>query len=69
MDVRTSPSAITPLVYDENGLPASNGHNIRSAKHTFHIPQAGTCHGLAGYFEAHLYDNVTLSIHRTCTGK
>lgn len=57
------PSAITPLVYDEQGLPASNGHNIRSAKHTFHIPQAGTCHGLAGYFEAHLYDNVTLSIH------
>ncbi|SPO21827.1 related to protein arginine N-methyltransferase [Ustilago trichophora] len=57
------PSAITPLVYDEQGLPSSNGHNIRSAKHTFHIPQAGTCHGLAGYFEAHLYDNVTLSIH------
>ncbi|SNX82435.1 related to protein arginine N-methyltransferase [Melanopsichium pennsylvanicum] len=57
------PSAITPLVYDEAGLPATNGHNIRSAKHTFHIPQAGTCHGLAGYFEAHLYDNVTLSIH------
>lgn len=57
------PSAVTPLVYDEQGLPASNGHNIRSAKHTFHIPQAGTCHGLAGYFEAHLYDNVVLSIH------
>lgn len=57
------PSAVTSLVYDEQGLPASNGHNIRSAKHTFHIPQAGTCHGLAGYFEAHLYDNVTLSIH------
>ncbi|KAJ1034245.1 hypothetical protein NDA18_001109 [Ustilago nuda] len=57
------PTAIIPLVYDEQGLPVSNGHNIRSAKHTFHIPQAGTCHGLAGYFEAHLYDNVTLSIH------
>ncbi|CDU24585.1 related to protein arginine N-methyltransferase [Sporisorium scitamineum] len=57
------PSAMTPLVYDEQGLPASNGHNIRSAKHTFHVPQVGTCHGLAGYFEAHLYDNVTLSIH------
>lgn len=57
------PSQMTPLVYDEQGLPASNGHNIRTAKHTFHIPQAGTCHGLAGYFEAHLYDNVTLSIH------
>ncbi|PWZ01107.1 PRMT5-domain-containing protein [Testicularia cyperi] len=57
------PSAVTALVYDAAGLPATNGHNVRSTTHTFHIPQAGTCHGLAGYFEAHLYDNVTLSIH------
>lgn len=57
------PSSLTPLVYDEAGLPSSNGHNIRSAKHTFHIAQPSTCHGLAGYFEAHLYDNVVLSIH------
>ena len=30
---------------------------------TFHIPHAGLLHGLAGYFEAHLYANVGLSIH------
>ncbi|KAN0061417.1 hypothetical protein ACQY0O_006264 [Thecaphora frezii] len=57
------PTAITALVYDANGLPVTNGHNVRSATHTFHIPQAGTCHGLAGYFEAHLYGDVAMSIH------
>jgi len=30
---------------------------------TFHIPNAGVLHGLAGYFEAVLYRNVGLSIH------
>jgi hypothetical protein len=30
---------------------------------SFRIPTAGTLHGLAGYFEAHLYGNVGLSIH------
>ncbi|EPQ31570.1 uncharacterized protein PFL1_00903 [Pseudozyma flocculosa PF-1] len=57
------PAAVTALVYDANGLPLTNGHNVRSATHTFHIPQPGTCHGLAGYFEAHLYGDVAMSIH------
>ena len=57
------PSAVTALVYDSTGLPLTNGHNVRSATHTFHIPHAGTCHGLAGYFEAHLYGDVAMSIH------
>lgn len=30
---------------------------------TFHIPNAGVLHGLAGYFEAVLYRDVGLSIH------
>jgi hypothetical protein len=44
-------------------LPFTNGHNARSAHLTFHIPRAGICHGFAGYFEAVLYADVTLSIH------
>ncbi|KAM0788221.1 hypothetical protein ACM66B_001377 [Microbotryomycetes sp. NB124-2] len=51
------------VVVDEQGLPLTNHHNARSAHLTFHIPQAGTCHGFAGYFEAVLYGDVTLSIH------
>ena len=45
------------------GLPLTNSHNVRSAKLLFHIPHAGVMHGLAGYFEAVLYNNVGLSIH------
>jgi type II protein arginine methyltransferase len=45
------------------GLPPTNSHNARSAKLAFHIPHAGTLHGLAGYFEAILYGNIGLSIH------
>jgi protein arginine N-methyltransferase 5 len=41
----------------------TNGHNIRLSSHTFHIPRQSICHGLAGYFEAHLWGNVVLSIH------
>jgi len=41
----------------------TNSHNARSAKLNFHIPHAGVLHGLAGYFEAVLYDNIGLSIH------
>lgn len=48
---------------DSAGLPLTNVHNVRTSTHTFHIPHAGVCHGLAGYFEAHLYGNVNLSIH------
>ncbi|KAK4058306.1 hypothetical protein OIO90_000463 [Microbotryomycetes sp. JL221] len=51
------------VVVDEQGLPLTNHHNARSAHLTFHIPRAGVCHGFAGYFEAVLYGDVTLSIH------
>ncbi|GAA5967269.1 hypothetical protein JCM11641_000496 [Rhodosporidiobolus odoratus] len=51
------------VVVDDNGLPFTNHHNARSAHLTFHIPRAGICHGFAGYFEAVLYADVTLSIH------
>lgn len=51
------------LVVDEDGVPYTNSHNTRSATLTFHIPHASPCHGFAGYFEAHLYGNVGLSIH------
>jgi protein arginine N-methyltransferase 5 len=46
-----------------SGLPFTNQHNARSAHLTFHIPQAGVCHGFAGYFEAVLYGDVGLSLH------
>lgn len=45
------------------GVPLTNSHNTRSTNLTFHIPHAGPLHGLAGYFEAHLYSNIGLSIH------
>ncbi|CAO1613135.1 unnamed protein product [Parajaminaea phylloscopi] len=48
---------------DSSGLPISNSHNIRTSSHCFSIPQASLVHGLAGYFEAHLYGNVVMSIH------
>ncbi|WVF70794.1 hypothetical protein IAT40_005588 [Kwoniella sp. CBS 6097] len=51
------------LILDATGAPLTNTHNTRSSRHTFHIPHAATLHGLAGYFEAHLYSNVGLSIH------
>ncbi|KAI0661471.1 PRMT5-domain-containing protein [Cubamyces menziesii] len=47
----------------DQGLPLTNSHNARSAKLTFHIPNAGVLHGFAGYFEAVLYGHVGLSIH------
>ncbi|KAJ9633701.1 hypothetical protein H2204_006698 [Knufia peltigerae] len=39
----------------------SNAHNARSSTLTFPIPNRGTCHGLAGYFETVLYKGVELS--------
>ncbi|KAE8266587.1 hypothetical protein A4X09_0g5760 [Tilletia walkeri] len=42
-------------------MPLTNCHNIRTASQTFHIPNAGICHGFAGYFEAVLYGDVMLS--------
>ncbi|RXK42065.1 protein arginine N-methyltransferase 5 [Tremella mesenterica] len=51
------------LILGDDGLPLNNTHNTRSAHMSFHIPHAGPLHGLAGYFEAHLYGNIGLSIH------
>ncbi|ORX34266.1 putative shk1 kinase-binding protein 1 [Kockovaella imperatae] len=51
------------LVLNADGTPLTNSHNTRSANLLFHIPFAGNLHGLAGYFEAHLYSNIGLSIH------
>jgi protein arginine N-methyltransferase 5 len=56
-------SCATTTADTPSGLPITNLHNIRSSTHTFHIPHAGVCHGLAGYFEAHLYGDVHCSIH------
>ena len=53
--------SLTPL--NGAGLPLTNAHNVRTSSHTFHIPQAGLCHGFAGYFESSLYGNVVMSIH------
>jgi hypothetical protein len=39
----------------------TNSHNVRSTLRKFHIPNAGTLHGFAGFFEAVLYGNVGLS--------
>ncbi|WVQ85433.1 hypothetical protein IAT38_007598 [Cryptococcus sp. DSM 104549] len=48
---------------DSRGVPLTNSHNTRASTHTFHIPHAATLHGLGGYFEAHLYGDIGLSIH------
>ncbi|EXJ94355.1 protein arginine N-methyltransferase 5 [Capronia coronata CBS 617.96] len=39
----------------------SNSHNARTSTLTFPIPNRGTCHGIAGYFETVLYRGVELS--------
>ncbi|WFD45353.1 type II protein arginine methyltransferase [Malassezia psittaci] len=57
------PMSTSGLVCTSSGLPESNHHNVRASYHTFCIPHAGVCHGLAGFFEAHLYGDVVLSIH------
>lgn len=51
------------VITHDSGLPITNAHNTRSVRLTFHIPNAGVLHGLAGYFEAVLYRDVGLSIH------
>lgn len=50
------------VTLDEDDMPLTNSHNVRSSTHTFHIPNQGVCHGLAGYFEANLFGSVNLSI-------
>ena len=42
---------------------SENKHNARCARLTFPTPHRGACHGLAGYFEAVLYDDVEMSTH------
>ncbi|KIV87234.1 hypothetical protein PV11_02792 [Exophiala sideris] len=49
--------SLPPMV---DGTP-SNAHNARSTTLTFSVPNRGTCHGLAGYFETVLYRGVELS--------
>lgn len=57
------PMSASGLVLTPSGLPETNNHNMRTSVHTFTVPHAGVCHGLAGYFEAHLFGNVVLSIY------
>ncbi|PKI84260.1 type II protein arginine methyltransferase [Malassezia vespertilionis] len=49
------------LVCAPNGLPCTDGHNMRTSVNTFFVSHAGVCHGLVGYFEAQLYKDITLS--------
>jgi protein arginine N-methyltransferase 5 len=51
------------LADEAAGAPVTNSHTTRSSTNTFSIPHAGQLHGLAGYFECHLYSNIGLSIH------
>jgi len=54
----------TDLVFSHiTGVPITNFHNARSSHLTFHIPQPSVCHGLAAYFRATLYGNVTIETH------
>lgn len=39
----------------------SNAHNVRQTRLTFPCRERGVCHGLGGYFETVLYDDVELS--------
>lgn len=39
----------------------TNLHNTRKVKHTFSVPHQGVMHGIAGYFECRLFDDVMLS--------
>lgn len=54
---------------DRNGGgKGDNKHNTRHTRLEFPIPHRGACHGLAGYFEAVLYDDVELSTHPLTMG-
>ncbi|WFD30613.1 type II protein arginine methyltransferase [Malassezia sp. CBS 17886] len=57
-----TPMESSGLVCGAGGLPTTNSHNARTASNTFYVPYGGMCDGLAGYFEAHLFGNVILSI-------
>lgn len=51
----TNTAGLTPVT------AMTNSHNARHTILSFPIPQRGTLHGLAGYFEAVLYGNIELS--------
>lgn len=53
------PNPFLPTV--TRAVNPSNAHNARYCKHSFPVPNPGTCHGLAGYFETVLYQGVELS--------
>jgi protein arginine N-methyltransferase 5 len=59
----THHAPLPPCTHSPPGAPLTNSHNTRSATLVFTIPHSAPCHGLAGYFEAHLYGNVGLSTH------
>ena len=47
-----------PIPWDmlEDKKSKINHHNTRTAHHSFRTPHRGACHGIAGYFEAVLYN-------------
>lgn len=53
-----SPTVNTPAI-SSSTIP--NEHNTRRARLTFPCPNRGVCHGLGGYFETVLYDDIELS--------
>lgn len=56
------PNPSLPIHTTINSTPAiNNAHNARTTTLTFPVPNRGTCHGLAGYFETVLYKGVELS--------
>lgn len=67
----SSQPVISPVIHTawsfhhpNHSLPlpsSSNAHNARHCRLSFPIPNPGTCHGLAGYFETVLYPGVELS--------
>ena len=57
----TSTTSPSPSASVSEPSLLSNAHNARSSILTFPIPNRGTCHGLAGYFETVLYKGVELS--------
>jgi protein arginine N-methyltransferase 5 len=51
------PSTTSPLSPNSPPQILTNTHNCRSCSLRFSVPNRGTCHGLAGYFETVLYDS------------
>lgn len=50
----------SPQEHLQTDTAKMNNHNERSAHHTFQVAHRGTCHGIAGYFDAVLYDRRSL---------